>query len=519
MTFAEKLDLLMNITNTSNSVLARNISIDASFISRLRRGIRTPARNVNYIQVMAEYFTRNCRSEYQRAALLAAIKSGYKVQPQDTNNMEKLLYKWLREEDKAKSDTIDEFLNSVSRFQFKKTDPATALDIDQLSCRAVSEVEVFYGVEGKQEAVLTFLSLVLQSKIPQTLLLYSDEGLGWLTENREFTLKWSTLLAQVIRSGNRIKIIHTVNRGFDEMLSAIKEWVPLYMTGSIEPYYYPRIRDGLFRRTLFIAPDTAAVTSGSVGSGTKNAANFLFTNKNTVKALLEEYNDLLSRCRMLMRIFTPSNNDEYLALLAEFEDEGKDTIVKTDTLTNITMPRDVVERILARIESPSREQLLIYQQKRIEKFLDSLQKYCFTEILPLPEPEVILAGNVVVNFSDMLNESLLFYTPEEYRQHLQNIIRLLKTYDNYQVHLTRNKHLDGSVIYVREDVGVLVGKTLPPSVVFAVNESNMTSAFWDYLNLLIKKEAQGRMNRNHTIAELETIIARLAEIKDTAPAG
>jgi len=34
MTFAEKLDFLMTITNTSNSLLARNISIDASFISR-----------------------------------------------------------------------------------------------------------------------------------------------------------------------------------------------------------------------------------------------------------------------------------------------------------------------------------------------------------------------------------------------------------------------------------------------------------------------------------------------------
>lgn len=511
MTFAEKLDFLMNITKTSNSMLARSISLDASFISRLRRGTRAPARNVNYVRVMAEYFTRCCKADYQKAALREAMKSSFKEQPQETGNLEELLYKWLREEDPARADSINEFLNGLSHFQFKKTDPVKAVDDVKPYCQVVSEVEEYYGTGGKQEAVLTFLSLVLHSKSPQTLLLYSDEDMGWLTENREFTMKWSNLLAQVLKSGHKIKIIHTVNRDFNEMLAAIREWVPLYMTGSIEPYYYPRIRDGLFRRTLFIAPDTAAVTSGSVGSSTKKAATFLFTNKTTVSALIEEYNDLLSRCRLLMRIFTPFSGDGYLALLAEFEGEERHAIVKTDSLTNVTMPPSVVESILARIESPARERLLSYQQVRIDRFIDSLKRCRFIEIASLPDPEKILAGKVPVNFSDMLNDSTLFYKSGEYRQHLQNIIRLLKTYDNYHVHLTRHKHLNGSIVYVREDVGVLIGKTLQPSVVFALNESNMTAAFWEYLNHLVNKKAQGKMNREHTVAELEAVVDRLKQ--------
>ncbi len=510
MTFAEKLDLLMNLTNTSNSMLARNISMDPSFISRLRRGTRAPARNVNYIRVMAQYFTRCCKADYQKAAILEAMKSSFRNQPQEANNMAELLHKWLREENGARTDSINEFLNGLSHFQFKKTDPAKAVNDDPY-CQAVSEVEEYYGTGGKQEAVLKFLSLVLHNKVPQTLLLYSDEDMGWLTENRGFTLQWSNLLAQVMKNGHKIKIIHTINRDFNEMLAAIREWVPLYMTGSIEPYYYPRIRDGLFRRTLFIAPDTAAVTSGSVGNSTSKAATFLFTNKNTVKSLIEEYNELLSRCRLLMRIFTPFGNDDYLELLAEFEGEERNAVVKTDSLTNVTMPPGVVESILARIESPARERLLSYQQARIDRFLDSLKRCRFIEIASLPDPETILDGKLLVNFSDMLNNSTLFYKPGEYRQHLQNIIRLLKTYDNYHVHLTRHKHLDGSIAYVREDVGVLIGKTLPPSVVFALNESNMTAAFWDYLNHLVNEKSQCKMNRDHTVAELEAVADRLEQ--------
>ncbi|MDD4169311.1 MAG: transcriptional regulator [Desulfotomaculaceae bacterium] len=512
MTFAEKLDFLMKITNTTNSVLARNISMDASFISRLRRGLRTPARNVSYLRAMAEYFTRRCTAEYQKSALREAMKSSFIIdQPQNINNLVELLYKWLMEENEAGPDVINEFLNDLSHFRF--TDSAKAVDIQKQHCKTVSKVEEYYGTEGKQEAVLTFLSLVLQSKSPQTLLLYSDEDIEWLTENREFTLKWANLLAQVMKSGHKIRIIHTVNRDFNEMLAAIREWVPLYMTGSIEPYYYPRIRDSLFRKTLFIAPETAAITSGSIGSGTKNAVNFLFTNKKTIKALIEEYNDLLSRCRLLMHIFTPLSNNKYLALLDEFEGEFSNTIIKTDNLTSITMPFEVVESVLAKTESPLKEKLLVYQQKRTEKFLGSLGKYHFTEILSLPQMKEILAGKVMVNFSDLLNESSIFYTPEEYCRHLHNIIRLLKSHNNYHVCLAENKHLEGSMIYVREDVGVLVGKAMPSSVVFAINESNMTVAFWDYMNHLINKEAKVKLDRKHTIAELETIVAKLEEVK------
>lgn len=139
---------------------------------------------------MSAYFARNCRTEYQKAALWEAIKNSSKNLPQDANNFEELIYTWLRETNEASADTISEFLNGVTNFQFKK-EQAAALDVYHQDIRNISEVEVFYGVEGKQNAVLAFLSMVLKSNKPQTLLLYSNEDLGWLTGNPEFTLQWA----------------------------------------------------------------------------------------------------------------------------------------------------------------------------------------------------------------------------------------------------------------------------------------------------------------------------------------
>lgn len=82
--------------------------------------------------------------------------------------------------------------------------------------------------------------------------------MAWLYEDAAFAARWAELFTRVLMQGNRVRIIHTVARDMNEMLEAVTKWIPIYMTGAVEPYCYPRLRDGLFRRTLFIAPRTAA---------------------------------------------------------------------------------------------------------------------------------------------------------------------------------------------------------------------------------------------------------------------
>lgn len=506
MTFAEKLDLLMNITNTTNSLLARQISLDASAISRLRRGIRTPSRNVTYLEPMAKYFALNCRDEYQKAAIWKAIKdSTPHFNSVENKTLDVIIYKWLSDNTETASNSLDEFMHDFINFQFKKMPPLKTINIEEIVSYPVSETTAFYGKEGKQNAVIAFLSLVLKNKKPQTLLLYSDEDIEWLTDS-EFILKWATLMAQVIAKGNRIKIVHSITRDFDEMISGIKEWIPLYMTGSIEPYYYPKTQDGLFKHTFFIAPETAAVKSSSVRNKNKNTTNYLFTNRNMISSIAEEFNDFLSLCRPLMRIFTIHNRqEEYLTLLEEFEDEAGNAIIKTDTLSDITMPPTVAQKLLARINDADKEILISYNLKRAEKLRNNLINHSFTEILTLPKLELVLSGKVPVDFSDVLNDTPLFYTPEEYLEHLKNIIILLKTCENYHIIITEDKYLEGSTVYVKEDVGVLVGKPLPPSIIFAINENNMTAAFWDYMNVILNKKPINKNSRIQTINELERL--------------
>lgn len=69
MQFYEKLIFLLNLTQVTNRMLAQELQVDPSLISRFRTGRRRLPRNREHIKAMSAYFARRCTTEYQRQAL------------------------------------------------------------------------------------------------------------------------------------------------------------------------------------------------------------------------------------------------------------------------------------------------------------------------------------------------------------------------------------------------------------------------------------------------------------------
>jgi hypothetical protein len=508
MSFCEKLNFLMDVTKTTNSALSLYISLDASYISRLRSGKRLMPKNEECIKSMVAYFSRHCTEEYQRKALCDALNAGPAL-PKE-KELAGLILQWLMREKPHDRQTVENFLDKFSNFKARREIPG-----EQANQPAVAfpktDMSVYYGVEGKRQAVLYFLSEVVEYEKPQTLLLFSDEATDWMTGDREFAAKWASLMSRALLRGNRIKIIHTVSRDLDEMLAAIGQWMPLYMSGFIEPYFYPKKRDGIFKRTLFIAPRTGAIVSSSVGGMLSRAANVLFRNTKVIEAFAEEFNEYLSLCRPLMQIFTQKNEKAYLDALMDFERERADTLIKTASLSLLTMPGAVVSCILDRYGSPRKEQLMDYHGLRMENFKKLLLTNRATEIIRLPDISAVTGGNVKVGFSDMLGDSASYYTAEEFILHLEHIIHLLEACENFRVCLVPELNEDRYMVYAKEDIGTLVAKTSPPPVVLAMNENNMIGAFWDFLKSIVGEKAYSCPDNKSNVREIRAFIKRLKE--------
>ena len=509
MNFAEKLDFLMNMTKATNSALAHFLILDTSYISRIRTGKRLMPKNDELIRSMAEFFAKRLTDGMGKGIVLDVIKAV----PGD--NFAGTIAVWLmRNDEKAEesaSGQIEQFLDKLSGFT-PKAPPASGVPADLFS--VTDEVmSVYYGVEGKRRAVELFLSEAALREKPQTLLLHSNEEMSWMTGDPKFTQRWAALMFAVLAKGNRIKIIHNVDRGIDEMFDSIAQWMPVYMTGLIEPYYYPKKRDNIFKQTMFIAPETSAVISRSVNDETGNAANILFRDRSAVAAYVAEYNNYLSMCRPLLKVFTGRNTDDFLTTLTEFEKNESDAIEKTSSLSALTMPKALLTKFLENAGDEAQKILDIHATRAV-KLERLLKTHRFTEIISLPDIKKLIDGAVKADMSALMKGGINSYTPQDYIEHLQNIIALLKANGNFHIHIT-DKPLDSRyTVYCREDSGAIVAKTSQPPVALAASENQLSAAFWDFLKHIIGSKEYDRPDNEKAITRLQEYIAEVkAKIK------
>lgn len=467
--FSERLDYLMDITKVKNSVLAATINMDASHISRLRNGSRVPPKNQDYILPMSRFFAHNIKDEFQIKVLCSILQISQL--PSDEESLTKLIYVWLTDKPDESVRAAEIFVNGFTSARRMRQSNA----INEYEGKTYMPQECcFYGNAGKRDAVIRLLSAVLQAEKPCTLLLFSDEEMDWMTEDAMFIRKWAELLTAILRRGNRIKIIHTINRNSDEMMEAVTKWVPVYMTGMIEPYYYPKLRDGVFQRTLFIAPEIAAIVSESVSHDSSMMLNLYLEQKEAVSALVMEYERYLSLCKPLMKIYGSVMSERYFEDYIDFTSNISSSILLSPSPSLMTMPEKVAKAIAKRCNCPS----FYTVWKKCSSFLEENLSVPFTEIITsIPDSQ---SDRINIPMADIFRTKELYYTKKEYSQHIEYISSLCEKHKNYS-YFTVEQADSPVMIWGKEDVGILLACSDEPSTIFAFSEPNMTAAFWAYL--------------------------------------
>ena len=496
---ADKLNFLMRITETRNNMLGKVISFDPSYISRIRTGNRGVPKNREFIAPAAEYFAKAIRSDSQKTLVAKHICPG-KPWPKDVNKATRLIAGWLKKgiftEPPALSNYTDEEGNIVS---------------DDSSIPFEYETEFYYGNEGKRKCVLRFLTKLANLNEPVNLLLHSEEDMYWIYEKPNFARRWAQLLIAILNKGGHIVIIHTVRRTLDEMLQAVTKWSPMYATGSIESYYCPRLRDKLFHRTLFIARGISAIIANSVGEFGKNRLNIYVRNKEAVKALEKDYEDFLSICEPLMKVYNSDSFTQFDPILDKFRTD-KSTLLHFHTTPSL-------------LSIPDKVTLSLAQRSGYEKLHRSVSQYRsslyakrgktagpVTDILCLPDIETVTKGAVPFPLADVFGAPSLCYTADEFYSHLAAALHLMKTKDNYTIVLlspdtlrfvSGNLTLQAFSILASEKTGAVLYSGHTPTTVFYTKQPDMVTAFCECLNHFVKN-AEGR----------EVIMAKLQDYLD-----
>ena len=487
-TFGEKLDRAMQLLDLSNAQLASHLNIDVSLISRYRRGIYSPLGNERLSEKLADVL-RNRAEKSEKKEELAAL-CGTSADRLDADS----LASWLYETEVSDSPQIaKKLLGSLDSFSPRRTLIHAVPNIP-----AIEKVPRYWGSEGLRNAVIRFLSDAAEEG--GELLLYSDEPMDWMTEDRSFFALWAMLMMRCVQSGVKIRIIHNVDRRAEEMIAAVRGWLPLYISGMIEPFVFSGTRNGRFSHTVFLHSGHACI-HGFFPAGQKERWYDYLTAPVELETVERGFDAMLSKASPFLRTYTPDTAAEYRAFVSA---APRDRIFLLSALPSAAMTEDLFRRVISHSEADEEHKkraLAAYRRLR-GRFLEDLKERSVDMILCTGPSGY--GPDMTVDLSLDLTGISAVCDPDEFKEAVSGIIRLVGSEKNFHLTLLPDfPFRDIQIVTFKDAVSVL--RRQEPCAAFVFLNPVLTDAVSGYIASLRGNYAQ---HRRDVIEKLEEMMER-----------
>lgn len=505
MKFFEKLNSMLNMFEITNYQLAEALQVDVSLISRWRTGNRLPSERSSHLEDISKLIVDKADEMEMLSGLIEQLGLSLSSATGDTDTTKDYLIQWLKDEAPVKNaNLVKNLIEKIEFFGVDNVDQNLKETADPDDFLITSD---YVGLEGKREGIKRFL-FEASLLAPTNIYLYSDEPLSWLIDDVNFYFAWTQLLNKVLQRGHRFILVHSVEGELENILGAIEKWLPIYMHGNLESYYYPTDNWGPFRQTLMIAGDSLALTSVSLDNRSDSQLNYYITDKTKVKSLIETFYGLIEKCQPLLEVFTDKNRAEYFSELLDAESIFSETCSFSQSLSSITMPVSVINEVHENAGwiKESAERFLL---KRQELFFECLKDNRYIDIMSLPSVEDVKSGKVMIDLSHFFPDGPLPYELGHYKQHLINVISLLETYENYSVILLDKKLFKDIKILVRRDAFSIISRYKPRPVTISFKYNGINKGLFDYINEKIKEADQKSYDREIVLAKLKELLRAL----------
>ncbi|MBR2810346.1 MAG: helix-turn-helix transcriptional regulator [Solobacterium sp.] len=448
--FGEKLDALMTLGEISNSRLSRLMAIDTSYISRFRNGLRSPRSNPQMMHNLCEVLCQRIVDKNRLASLASLLK----VSEDDLKEEEdavRLLHDWLFDIEKEDSSSdIEQLVESI------RSVPAVFPDVP---VPPVVVQDTYRGTDGLRNAVVRFLVTALETGARE-LWLYSDQDMEWLTGDPAFFVLWASLMQKCVLNGIHIRIIHTLERDVRELVNAISGWLPLYLSRCITSYYCPRSRNTHFSVSIFLCPDTAAVSAGNVvGRETQDGIYHYHTDPDSLDAWKQMYLSLQKEAHLLVRMSPPR----------ELSFAPDETSVLRENFSPATLPEATLAKMLA--GNPQAGEVIAAYRLQKQAFETALMTGRIDEYAAVDKDAGLTIAGVHLS-----------YTDETFREHVENVIRLCEL-TAYQAWLLPEMPFPDTAISVARD-SVEVTRRLAPAATFRISHPALCAGFTAYIDHL-----------------------------------
>ena len=484
-TFGDRLNAVMELTDCSNVRLGRSLSLDPSYISRFRNGLRSPKSNPKTMNAVASVLLDRVYDQ-KKVSTLAKMMGVPLSDMSERDEALEIFNRWLyniQSDDNAP--LIEGLIDQIGSFSAEINKPTLSFEEATAGNVLSDDSANYYGMDGLRCAVIRFLTSVILKK-PEAIFLYSDQNINWMVSDPSFHAKWAALMVMCVNGGTQIHIIHNVNRDISEMTAAIQSWLPLYPSGMIKSYYCKTRGSTRFSTTLFLCPGIACISGVNVIGTEDRSGLYRYddTDETVLLAQKEAYQGLLEQSGEMVHAYKTSD----IGLLEEKNISS--TAMIGNTLSLATMPENTLISALDRsgADTETKERLLAVRKERAELLKRITEKGLYHEYMPIPSDERLFADGVTMD----LPELSLSYTPNEYAEHIRGIISTMEANTNYRFFVLPESPFEDVNLLI-SDSSVAVSRLKAPYITIFLEHPDLCHAFVAYAERIREQYKQDKL--------------------------
>ena len=476
--YYQKFDLLLKELEINVSKMAAALHYDASYISKIRTGKRVPSDPAEFAENVSSYIARNCLSE-EELKKIASVTDCDARQLENQENCFLALQKWLCLAEFEKTDYISSFLQKMDEFNLDTY--IRAIHFDSFKVPKVPfQLPIsrhYYGLKEMREGELDFLKHTVLAKSMEPLHLCSDMPVEDMAQDEEFARKYMFGLAMVLKKGLHIHIIHDVERPMKDMMLGLENWIPLYMTGQISPYYLKGIQNKVYSH-LHYSSGQAAMTGDCISGHHENAHYYLTSHKEEVERCRKNTEYLLKKASPLMDIYREDKKEQlYDFLEKDSTIEGsRRRILAAPPL--FAIPEQLLREILHNNQIGKKMCDRILETQKAQK---SRMENIFTHSVVTDELSEVTSMEydkypVALPVADCFLEQDIVLTFQEYTECIAAAKEYASRQENYNFRLTRVKSFHNIQITCHEEKWCMVSKNKAPSIHFVIHHPKLRYA-------------------------------------------
>lgn len=475
--FCRNLNELLDAFSIGNTELARYLSYDASFLSRIRSGQRTPRDAAAFALSVGRFVARRCLSGGQREQLAALIGASL---PADAGNEEyaRAAAQYLCAGSSPESaGNMDRFLQKMDEFDLDEY--IRVIHFDEMKA-PTSPIQLptarFYtGLPELMDAQLDFLKATVLSRSASPVTMYSDLPMTEMSKDSQFPKKWMFGMAMMLKKGLRLNMIHNVDRPFHEMMLGLESFIPMYMTGQIAPYYLSGMQTSAFRHMLWVS-GAAALQGDCIAGHIGDGRMYLTNRKSDVAHYQKQAGQLLKRVCPLMEIYGPDRKAAFERFLQADSSEIGSRRSLLSSLPIYTLSDDLAKRILCRCGISEQAAIVDYVHAEHQRLQRILEHSTVSDVLPAISEEEFSRYPMGLSLAGMFYPGDIRLTYPEYLEYLNQCDAFAAAHPGYSCRRDKDAPFRNIQITILEGSRVIVTKNKSPAIHFVIRHPKMCTA-------------------------------------------